>query len=73
MTLTKPQLAMLAMASSLGGEMHVFPDQRRIVTSLETLGLMLGNGKYINRMSSITLEGRRALKQSRSQSQEDRK
>lgn len=60
--LTRAARVTLQIAVDLGGSIHVYPDQRAIVTNLEAHGLMIGNGKIaINRRSTITDAGRAAL------------
>lgn len=60
--LTRAARVTLQIAVDLGGSIHVYPDQRAIVTALEAQGLMIGNGQLvINRRSTITDAGRYAL------------
>lgn len=59
--LTKHQKVLLRLAIDLGGTINVFPDQRSDVSALENRGYMVGNGKHLDRQSTITPAGRRAL------------
>lgn len=59
--LTKAQRVFLRIVSDLGGTAHVFPDQWSTASMLEARGLLAGNGKHIDRQTSITDAGRNAL------------
>lgn len=60
--LTTGERVFLQLASDLGGTAKVFPDQNRIASKLENLGLVTGNNKIFDRTATITTAGRAALK-----------
>jgi hypothetical protein len=61
--LTKARRMILKIAGSRDSSIYVFLDMKGDVTWLEANGLMKGNGRRIERKSTITEAGRAALQE----------
>lgn len=61
MKLTRNRRLILQMARDFRRPIHVFADMRDDVDAMERDGLLVGNGKRLDRMTAITDAGERAL------------